>query len=68
MKFKIIDNQKVIKDFSNSFVSALGEFVKKQKELVNNSMTNAQIDTIITKTFYLLGRNHKRWQKISGIK
>ena len=53
--------------FTNSFVEALGQFVKAQrKEGKAKGLSNAQVNAVITTAFNLLGKDCKRWTEKAG--
>ena len=62
MKYQIIN-------FSNDFVKEVGELVKKQKESgLRAGLTKDEVFSVISETFYLLGREHNKIKNKAKIK
>ena len=61
--------KKIIREFSTSFVEALGELVEKQKEEgKRKGLDKNEINAVITEAFYLLGRHHNKFKKQANLK
>jgi hypothetical protein len=59
----------IVKNFSDYFVKELGKFAKEQKESGKKAgLNNNEINSVITETFFLLGRKHEEWKKLAEIK
>jgi len=62
-------NQKELKNFSEKFIKELGLFVENNKAeaIENYGINQAEFQAVVSKVFYLLGRNHKELTKKAKI-